>query len=115
MKLRIHNNSLRLRLSQPDVARLSKTGILEDRVDFPAGQALAFVLASGNSNAAELCAGQIRVTALAADLRQWADSDQEGIEFQSGPLKVAIEKDFQCLHHPGSGESGAFPNPAAKG
>jgi hypothetical protein len=34
MKLRIHGNSLRLRLSQSEVAQFSKTGYVEDSVQF---------------------------------------------------------------------------------
>jgi hypothetical protein len=37
MKLRLHAGSLRLRLSESEVARLGETGKVEDAIMFPSG------------------------------------------------------------------------------
>jgi len=111
MKLRIHKNSVRLRLSQSEVARLSENGWIEDRIEFPNGQTLTFLLESGEANSARLEDGNIRIIASRPDLRHWIDSDREGVEYETGPLKVAIEKDFQCIHKPTPEDPDAFPNP----
>jgi hypothetical protein len=42
MKLRFHENSLRLRLSQSEVARLAETGRVENTVSFAPGQVLVY-------------------------------------------------------------------------
>jgi hypothetical protein len=111
MKLRFHQNSLRLRLSQSEVAQLSEQGWVEDRIEFPDGQVLTFGLESGESSSARLDEGSIRVIAPRPEIRHWIDSGEEGIEYESGPLKVAIEKDFQCLHKPAPEDADTFPNP----
>ena len=42
MKLRLHGNSLRLRLNQADVAQFSKTGYLEETVEFGPGASFCY-------------------------------------------------------------------------
>lgn len=111
MKLRFHNNSLRLRLSQTEVARLAEAGSIEERVEFPDGRSLGISLESGESSGARFDESTIRVIAARIELRHWIETEQEGIEYQSGPLKVTIEKDYQCLHKSGSEDADAFPNP----
>ena len=113
MKLRIHKNNLRLRLSQSEVVRLSQEGSLQDRIEFPDGRALSFSVESGEAGGAKFEEGSVRVIAPRLDLRHWIETDQEGIQFQTGPLSVAIEKDFQCLHKPSPEDADVFPNPMA--
>jgi hypothetical protein len=112
MKLRFQENSLRLRLSQSEVARLAETGMVEKRTDFPGDQTLSYSVESGDSNVVRFENDSIRVIVARGVAMRWIDTDQTGIEFQSGPLKVLIEKDFQCLHKPTPEDADAFPNPA---
>ena len=49
MKLRIQGNSLRLRLSQSEVAQFSKTGFVEDSIQFAPGAMFAYALESMSS------------------------------------------------------------------
>ena len=109
MKIRFHGNSLRLRLSQPDVTRLAESGSIAERVEFPGDRAISFFLESSDHDAAALEANAVRV--MASQIREWTQSDREAIEFQSGPLKILIEKDFQCLHKDAPHDADAFPNP----
>ncbi len=111
MKLRIHRNNLRLRLSQSEVARLSQEGSIEDRIGFPDGRALTFRLESGELSRARFEDSVIRIAAPRLELRHWMETDQEGIVFEDGPVSVAIEKDFQCLHKAAEESADAFPNP----
>jgi Family of unknown function (DUF7009) len=115
MKLRFHSDSLRLRLSQSEVARLSEEGRIEDTVHFAPGQILSYILESGPepSILATYSANRIRVVLPAAKARRWIESDEPGVEGSAGRLRVLIEKDFQCLH-PSVEEPDAFPNPLAK-
>jgi hypothetical protein len=115
MKLRLHAGSLRLRLSQSEVAQLASTGKVEDSVEFSPGSRLLYALETGS--APELTAtfdnANIRVTVPAPAAKRWTDSDETGIQALTGKLKVLIEKDFQCLHRePEPGED-PFPNPLA--
>ncbi len=119
MKLRFHGNTLRLRLSQSDVARLAETGRVAERVMFPAGQTLDYAIETGvvkqsDEIAASFEDGKIRVTLAPATAKRWMEGNETGIESQSGPLRVLVEKDFQCLHSDAEQDADAFPNPLAE-
>ncbi len=122
MKLRIHEDSLRLRLNRSDVEQFRETGICAESLRFGSGSQLIYTL--------EICS---RLTVMEAQYRQdcirillpiemaqkWAGSDQISLSLNradgSGPT-LLIEKDFQCLHsderNP-SDDADAFPNPLA--
>jgi hypothetical protein len=115
MKLRLHDNSLRLRLSQSEVARLHDTGRVEDVVVFQPGNELVYAIETGafDEVTATFENSNIRVTLPTRAAIQWIESDQSGMEASTGTLRILIEKDFQCLHRaPLPGED-AFPNPMA--
>jgi hypothetical protein len=113
MKLRFHENTLRLRLSQPDVARLAESGRVEEAVTFAPGKTLTYAIeAAGETTGATLEGSSIVVWVPVAEIAAWAGSTQVGLEASSGPLNILIEKDFQCLH-PDAGDADAFPNPMA--
>ena len=114
MKLRLHDNSLRLRLSQSEVERLHDTGKVDDAIVFAPGKQLRYALETGSTETgATLDDSRIVVTIPTAVATEWIESDQTGIEASIGMLRLLIEKDFQCLHRgPQPGED-AFPNPLA--
>ena len=121
MKLRFHSNSLRLRLSQSDIARLAETGRVEETVAFGPGQMLAYSVetCSIEPGAAEQVSasfenGRIRVMLPGAHARRWIESDETGIENSSGGLRVLVEKDFQCIHPESEEDRDGFPNPLAR-
>jgi len=113
MKLRFNDNTLRLRLSQSDVARLAETGGVEETVTFGQDQVLRYKLESSQLAGpdASFEGGLIRVRLPEEQVKHWIESDETGIEESSGPLKVLVEKDFQCLHRATELEADAFPNP----
>ena len=115
MKLRIQGNSLRLRLTQKEVAHLRDLGRVESLIEFSAGQELVYVL-EGSFQVKSVDAafdGQvIRVTVPAHVITEWAESDQVSIEApSSGGLQLLIEKDFQCLHSRGERDRDAYSRP----
>jgi hypothetical protein len=114
MKLRFHNDSLRLRVSQAEMTRLAETGRVEDTLTFAPGRTLSYSLETGGALAAAFDGQRISIVIPAAAAKHWMESDEAGIEGFSGPLKVLVEKDFRCLHS-GEGDGDAFPNPMAKG
>ncbi len=114
MKLRFHGDSLRLRLSQAEMARLAETGRVEDTLTFAPGQILSYSLETGAALAAAFDGGRISIVVPVAAAKHWMESEEAGIEGASGPLKMLIEKDFRCLHS-GEEDADAFPNPMARG
>lgn len=125
MKLRIRGDSLRLRLSQGDVARLAEHGRVEQSTHFAPGDAgrLDCTLTADPhvvALVAELEPRSIRVR-LPVDLaRLLTDTEEIGVrgEQDAGDghsLAIVIEKDFECIApRVGEPESDGFPNPRAE-
>ncbi len=119
MKLRIQGNSLRLRLNQAEVAQFSKTGFVEDSIQFAPGANFAYALESLSSlkkPQALYSNGFIRIQVPGRDADDWVRTDRVGISgeqpLESGkPLAILIEKDFQCLHGDEARDPDAYPNP----
>ena len=98
MKLRFRNNSLRLRLNQREVEQLAAGSELEERVTFGGGATLTYILAVDTNPAATFDGRAIRVT---APLSEWARGSEIGLYFEVEPgLKVAIERDLECVDGP---------------
>lgn len=121
MKVRIHKNSLRFRMSRSDVEQIRQKGRCSEALQFGSGSQLTYTL-EASSQCDSICADYgndcIRVYVPLALACSWADSDQVSLvqePFKSGELSVVIEKDFQCLHGGYSASEGAdaYPNPSA--
>jgi hypothetical protein len=106
MKLRFRNNSLRLRVNRPEVENLAAGGAVEERVDFPGGARLAYILESSPESApsASFQDGVVRVSAPGWQIKDWARGEAIGLYFhvsgEGAELRVAIEKDLQCVEGP---------------
>lgn len=120
MKLRIQGNSIRLRLSRSEVARVQRKGRIAEAVSFPGGARLEYCLeTSGASDRAEarLAGARLTVSFPEAVVRQWASTDQVSIAAdqrleQNHELSILVEKDFACLTpREGEDESDMFPHP----
>jgi hypothetical protein len=117
MKLRIHGNAIRLRLSRPEVVQFSTGSRVESSVQFPDGSALVYALEQDPA-ARDLIARYdgraIIVSAPRSLIAAWAESDQVGMSKSDGQLEIVVEKDFQCLHKGDAAKDpNAYPNPAA--
>lgn len=118
MKLRLHDHTLRFRLSRADVAALAAGGRVEETFTFAPASFLSYGIETAPDG--RISAGfdglRLAVRVPAAQLRRLAETDEVGIEGRSGAVHVLIEKDFQCLHGGAVEETDqtAFPNPAAR-
>jgi hypothetical protein len=115
MKLRIQGNSLRLRLTQKEVAQLRERGRVESSVEFSPGQELVYLL-EGSFHAKSVSVAfngrSIRVTVPTDVMTEWVESDQVAIDAPSqAGLQLLIEKDFQCLHSRGEQDRDAYSHP----
>lgn len=102
MKLRLQRNSLRLRLSDEEVAQLAERGRLEESIEFDAGRRLTYALEIGGEGApmsARYERDTITVT-LPPAARTWHETDRLGFESeqvsaQTGTrLRLVVEKDL---------------------
>jgi hypothetical protein len=131
MKLHIHGNSIRFRITQSEMAALVGGVRLEDSLQFgPAQTEILSYAVEISPQCSEVRAlysrGVIQVVLPVNMARALAGTNQVGIEHvqsiaEGVTLKIVLEKDFQCFHpRPGEHESDNFPNPkpnqqAAKG
>jgi hypothetical protein len=124
MKLRIHNNCIRLRLSQTEVDQIAKGNPIHEKLEFPSeiGTLFFYALVPNPDIDAVLATfanNEILIQVPDRELIEWAKSDRVGIHESikttaESNLRVDVEKDFQCLHkRPGEDESDNFPHPAA--
>ena len=119
MKLRLHGNSIRLRLTRPEVAQFAETGRVVDAVDFGNGAALTYSLEKSPSALATRVAysGQgITVQLPPAVADEWTVTDRIGISGEQAigegrSLTILVEKDFKCVHNPSEQDEDAYPNP----
>jgi hypothetical protein len=117
MKLRLQGNSIRLRLNQADVAQFSKTGYVEETIEFGPGVNLSYLLESCSkitTPQARFQNGELRVQVSCAASKVWVTTDQVGISGEQAlangkRLSILIEKDFKCVH--GDADPHAYPNP----
>lgn len=124
MKLRIRDNSVRLRLSQGEVDDLRDNGVVSARTAFPGGRDFRYEVESSPASVnpgAFLSDSKVTVRLPESAVRAWANSDQVSItgeqQHKNGEkLTILVEKDFQCLApREGEDESDMFPHPQAGG
>jgi hypothetical protein len=123
MKIRIHKNTVRLRLSQTEVNQLEQGVEIVEELRFPAPYPpLVYALKiQGERDKLIISheAPKLFIFLPASKIKTWASSEQVGIK-ENIPLddglmlRILIEKDFQCLHQrPNEDEKDNFPNPKA--
>jgi len=121
VKLRLLDDSIRLRLSRSDLAVINARGIVEAGTRFPDGRTFTYVLetVTGRAGADAAYTGERLIVRLPAEeVAEWAN-DEAAVSLRShvglpggSPLKLLIEKDFQCLsHRHDEDQSDLFPNP----
>lgn len=122
MKLRIQGNSLRLRVSPLEMARLLGAGRVEESIQFAPDDRAHLTYALEHANGGREIAlryrpGEIAVVLSTMRAHQWAESDEVGIaggiDVANGTLHLLVEKDFACLDRKGSDVEDTFPNPKA--
>ena len=124
MKLRIRDNSLRLRLTQTEVRTFKETGKVKAVIQFVKNPPLQLTYQLQKADCETVDAGYegdtIRVLVPENLSRQWTDTEMVGfghqIDLGDGDfLTVLVEKDFQCLAvREEEDESDNFPNPKMK-
>jgi hypothetical protein len=121
MKMRIKGNSLRYRLTRPEVERFAETGLVEERVNFGA-VALSYALCSTDAGELSATFGDNRITLYlpATLVKEWVRTDKVGFEHRmplnslGESLYLLVEKDYTCLDKVEEDQSDHYPNPLLK-
>ena len=123
MKLRVRDNSIRLRLTRTEVDTLASDGLVQASVPFSAGVSFDYVLESTRACVeayAHFSNNVLSVSVPEEQARKWAASEQVSIAAQQSlddgrSLNILVEKDFACLApRDGEDESDMFAHPDAQ-
>ena len=121
MKIRIKDNSVRLRLTKTEVETFSETGVFESETQLLGGK---FYYALKASNQVSNLEAKIEGTTItvfmpSAFQEEWNDSPKVGYENhmalnENESLRILVEKDFACLDETIEDQSDNYPNPSLK-
>ncbi|MFT3912047.1 MAG: hypothetical protein QM737_21660 [Ferruginibacter sp.] len=118
MKIRIKGNSIRLRLSKTDVAKLDATSCLEEQTSFGKnkfGYALKAV-DTGNELSAVFDNGTITMFVPKTLIKNWPVNDTIGFNSiikltETDSLYLLVEKDFICIDDTTEDQTDNYENP----
>jgi hypothetical protein len=122
LKLRIRDNSIRLRLSRTEVDTVNSDGLVRGQVQFAGSNSFDYVLESSPATVkpeAHISNNVLTVRIPQMDVNQWAESEQVSISSEQilddgALLMILVEKDFACLApREGEDESDLFAHPDA--
>ena len=122
MKLRILDNSIRLRVTRTEVDTLNADGLVAAVTSFPGSREFRYELESSPASVSPAAFFSDRVITVRLPeetVRAWAESDDVSIEGEQrlgdgAVLKILVEKDFKCLTgREGEDESDMFEHPLA--
>ncbi len=122
MKLRIRDNSIRLRLTRSEVELVRNDGLVRGRVPFAGRNNFDYVLESSPATVkpeAHISNNVLTVRIPEAEIIRWSDSDEVSIAASQildggDQLNILVEKDFACLApREGEDETDMYPHPEA--
>lgn len=120
MKIRIKDNSIRLRLTRGEVDTVRDSGVVVSHTGFPGGRQFSYALESSPASvnpAAFYSDNEVRVRLPETVVLAWVTTEQVSIQGEQilddgEKLSILVEKDFACLApRPGEDESDMFPHP----
>lgn len=122
MKIRIRDNSVRLRLTRGEVEAINANGVVTSMTGFPGSREFRYSLESSPASvnpAAFYSDNEIRIRLPETVVHAWATTEQVSIEGEQvlddgQKLSILVEKDFACLApREGEDESDMYPHPNA--
>lgn len=121
MKIRILNDTIRLRLDRDEVQRLENGARVRSVTHFPNDSSLICLMeVTADELSVDFVDGVLSINIPGERVTRWTSDDSDisihgNIKHRYGELSILVEKDFECLE-PRQGESQAnrFPNPKAK-
>lgn len=122
MKLRIQGDSVRMRITRPELERMQNDGGISETVNFGPDRKLDYRITASDDAAAlraEFSSGGIVISIPRPTFDQWAGTDEISIRGEQPvagdqSLKILVEKDYACLSpREGEDDSDKFPNPEA--
>lgn len=118
MKLRIKGNSIRLRLSKPEVEKLSAEGMVEEQTSF-ANSALIYTIKKGVDGSdikADFNSNQLTVYIPENLIVHWPFNNIISLDNRLSDgtypdLYILVEKDFKCIDNSSEDQSDNYDHP----
>ena len=123
MKLRVRDNSIRLRLTQTEVELARADGLVRGTVPLAGNSNFEYVLESSPATVkpeAHMSNNVLTVRIPEAEILSWSGSDEVSISATQlldggNELNILVEKDFACLAaREGEDESDMYEHPLAE-
>jgi len=118
MKLRIRGNSIRLRLTKPEVDLFKLHGLVEDSINFGNTKLTYQLKVTDNSKDLTATYNQQVITVyMPEDMRKdWTTTEWVGYDAmqqinETESLKILVEKDFKCLDGTTEDQTDMYENP----
>ena len=117
MKIRIRENTLRIRITQSELEKLGKGMSVKSSIHFPNGTLFSYGLQVGEmtnttilfeNNVIHISLGKLDIETILEDTSVGIQSIHST---KAGALDLLIEKDFTCLHPRDIEDADTFPNP----
>ncbi len=122
MKIRILDNSIRLRFSQTELKQLADEGKILRKLQVSPSKAFVYGLYKTNTDTkltADMNDGGIQVFIPEFLVDELVQTERVGVEerlnFGEQSLKLLVEKDFKCLTKRDEDESDLFEHPETNG
>ena len=114
MKIRIKGNTIRYRLTRPEVEQFATAGVITEQTDF-GNKKLTYILrASDQPRLIATFENDIITLFMPQTMAaEWTGTERVGFESTHGSLALYIEKDFKCLDNVAEDQSDNYPNPLA--
>jgi hypothetical protein len=120
MKIRIRENTMRIRITQSELKELSNGMALSSTLHFPGGGRLSYTVTPSQEETTqvEMKDQHILVHLGLLDHQTIMDPSIVGVQSMhqtsERPFELLIEKDFSCLHPRAGEDVDTFPNPNKK-
>ncbi len=112
MKIRIKDNSVRIRLTRSEVSELSERKQILAKTEFINGDfGYGIECVDQGELSASFEVGQIIIQMPTTYVQEWIETDRVTFEGQFGKLHLLLEKDFVCIDRPEEDQSDNYPNP----
>lgn len=118
MKLRLKGNTVRFRLTKPEVKLIGDKGYIEEQTDLLPNKFFYAVKTDNSINELKADFNNNRITLFIPEVwaKEWDNSEQVGFEGRmktndSQSIYLLIEKDFKCLDESTEDQSDNFENP----
>lgn len=112
MKIRIKDNTVRIRLTKSEVASLSENGRIISKTEFLNKDfvyGIEILYQEGLSISFE--DEEMMVQMPKSYVEEWVNTDRVTFEETHNKILILLEKDFVCIDRPEEDQSDNYPNP----